>query len=451
VFLWVGARGHQWRSLQVRGLEDGVYRIALAGAPELSVSIANEAALAQQPPRLGAPRIALRRWDLDDIAQAVGAELVDGRPWDWRGAPPGPELRERVQSSWQDLRTLNAIPAPELVLVPSIPGPTLIDEASPGPHLVTVELGSGIVLGQARVQLMAGQRSEVTIVLTGDGSAIKAPLAGTLFVHPGWGKSGTNLTFQREVEPSQHIELFVITAARMAPADVPGKFRWDAGSVYPGRYVIVPSHLNTSFVLDVGPAGRRDVDLIIEEPAKGRVTVLDENGGRVGTACVRWRRQETGLHGEAEAQWNAAAGVFEFVAPCGAIVVHASQGEENSLEYRDAAANLRLQSGANDVTLTLARSMGIKVELVTLGVPVSLSMKEILGVRIRRAGEVEPGWRRAQARWVPGSDRITVTVAQAGEYELALPSLAGWGKGRTQRVQVEAGQFTPLRIELDTE
>src|SRR5262249_35446685 len=153
-------------------------------------------------------------------------------------------------------------------------------------YVVSIEIGRSwskpVVLGHALVELEAGQKSSVTITLAdppkvGD----DVPLEGTLYVPPAWGAVMPSIAFDILGRPdleSNHQRSVDFSPMQPVPGS-PGRYRWNAGLVPPGRYAALLHEFALARIIEVPPEGQHHAEIVVGEPADVRVQVLDAETG----------------------------------------------------------------------------------------------------------------------------------------------------------------------------
>jgi hypothetical protein len=239
----------------------------------------------------------------------------------------------------------------------------------PGKYVLRAEVGDWfqepLVLAGAPVELVAGETASVTLELSDRPRRGKpVPLAGTLYLPEAWGESSLALYFEPLNRPqAKEDDRLRVGLKDMEPVPgQPGLHRWSAGRVVPGKYQAKIHEFEYQQVIDVGPQGRRDVEIKIGEPVEVTVRLVDaETGAVLDAGRVHWNCQRPeGISGGGlnSAERDAETGEFRFRAPAGRIEVSTW-----SEEYVGAGEVFDVTPGASTFTLELQKGCGFIIRV----------------------------------------------------------------------------------------
>ncbi len=206
-----------------------------------------------------------------------------------------------------------------------------IESVAIGSYLVNGELGywwdEPRVLGSVPVTIAAGVQSFVTLELAPPPSFRKVPLTGTVLFPRAWGVDEFILYLRYLDEPLDGGDDHVVLSSNDME-QVPGApetFRWDFGSVQPGRYLIGSAQADHEELVEVGDNGRTDVRLVLPAPARVSLRVVDQGTGRDAEPLeLTWRPApavETGSYCADCVTRDDVTLRYEFSAPQGRILV----------------------------------------------------------------------------------------------------------------------------------
>jgi hypothetical protein len=325
------------------------------------------------------------------------------------------------------------------------------DGLPPGKYLVRAEVGEvfrdPLVLAGAPVALEAGATASVTLVLgERPRSGEPVPLAGTLYLPEAWGPSKLSLSIEPLNRPQAKKEdRLRVHLQDMEPVQgQPGLYRWDAGSVVPGTYQAQLNDFQYQMVIEVGAAGRRDVEIRIGEPALVAVRVVDaETGSNVDAGEVLWNcRRPEGIHGGGmnSVPRDAATDSYRFRAPVGPISV-----DVHPTGYLYAHQTLDVVPGENALTLEVTKGCGliITVREGDLALPWDLVDKALKIREVDGKGGMRGWQKRGQAK--------TFNLSRPGTYELKVAKLDGYAPVAPVTVEVRKGEYREHTIELRRE
>ncbi|MFO0983530.1 MAG: hypothetical protein U1E76_17665 [Planctomycetota bacterium] len=398
-FLWATALGYGWVRVEIdyeRGGEHVARLLPTSWLGELEVSVT----------------------DFDRVEQVLAHFRA-------RDAAPVAMIQVCAVEAFDRIGALQAE-----VAVRENAAPRTITSLLPGKYHVLLEVVDGgevredlAWLAEAVVELERGGRARVTLHPADDTLAVLAenesyaepvPMSGTLFVPLAWDLDALELSFDASGgDGSRVVNLHDLQAV---PGQA-GRYRWDLGHLSPMRYTVRCRGQELAEIV-LEPPGRDDIELTLPEPADVTVELIEAETGRVAPidefdSCPR----------------NQATGRFEFRVPAGERWFTLWQKD-----YELEQERILLRPGANDLTLRVRRASGVEV--------VQKCGREIIpmtdGFSLRPlGGELEggvsgPGWAK-----VP-----------PGRYEVTIADVLGFRSVAPFPIEVKAGAFLQLEIEL---
>ncbi|QDV05096.1 hypothetical protein Poly30_05910 [Planctomycetes bacterium Poly30] len=206
----------------------------------------------------------------------------------------------------------------------------------PGSYRVGLEVGDWFsqpaVLAEQEIEIVAGESTDVRLVLEARAAAIVAPLSGTLIVPAAWEIPQNSVTLRR-MTPS-------VTGARATSSfkgkrlsEVPGEdghFAFANPELEVGTYVITHFQLNWAQVFEHPPEGTLDYRLEVPPPIEVTVRVVQEGTNETpeGIERVIWcpvRPEGVEFGSMATAGKDAATGLFHLRVPEGKFTASARQ------------------------------------------------------------------------------------------------------------------------------
>jgi hypothetical protein len=224
-------------------------------------------------------------------------------------------------------------------------------------------------------------------------------------------------------------------------ADEPGAFTWFRGPIEPGTWVVAVRPFGVYREVLVGPAGRDDVDLEIEELSTLELHLEDARTGEpIPEAYVRYVR----------AEWEANGGHADYLSrdaatphrvvrtPPGTIAVEAS-----SMEHRERREEVVLRSGTTRHAMRLEPAEQVVVQFREGGAVVPID--EIGSVGLRRIGDDEPHETMYYDR--PGQT-IRLHAPEPGRYRLEVEPPDGFAPVPPREIQLARHEELEVVVEL---
>lgn len=213
---------------------------------------------------------------------------------------------------------------------------TTLTRLLPGSYRVGLEVGDWfsqpLVLAEEEIEVVAGESTDVRLILEAPAAAIVAPLSGTLIVPAAWEIPRNSVTLRR-MTPS-------VTGARAASSfkgnrlsEVPGKeghFVFANPELEVGTYVITHAQLNWKQVFEHPPEGTLDYRLEVPPPVGVTVRVVQEGTSETPEEIERviWcpvRPDGVEFGSMATVGKDADTGLFHFRVPRGKFTASARQ------------------------------------------------------------------------------------------------------------------------------
>ena len=325
----------------------------------------------------------------------------------------------------------------------------LVEHVRPATYVLRAEMGrtwsDPVVLGSASVEVVAGEVARATLDLEEPpGSPLTTPVAlsGRLIVPPSWGEEAFALNLEPLDAPvTAENTPPTVRARHMSPVDVSrGSYAWSAGRVPPGRYRVEVSPWFYKVLLDVPAGGLTDAEIRVPGPGDVVVHLRDlVTGEPVSLPFLFWSSVHPEIPGGGSASVRSTDRVspFRFRAPLGRIRVSTSI----QAGYQQASQTFEVDAGANELTLHLERSQGIRVVLRDGDAVVrSRLLTPYRAEQIDGIGE--------SVSWGAADGGIIVGVSKPGRYRVTVPDVDGFEPVPVQEVEVPAGETVELVIEL---
>lgn len=323
-----------------------------------------------------------------------------------------------------------------------------LDAVRAGTYEVLVGLGDYVenaqLLGEATVQVFAGQRSEVVVDVVPLPEVFLVPLRGELVMPPEWGLGDSPfLIFELidEVWPGQRASS--MPDLRRVPGSE-DRFTFDGGEVQPGRFVASVSQLLHTVAFEVGPDGA--TDLLIEFPPPAEVVVevvevVDEiSGGDAGATEIMWKA--VGAQGITANMLQTVAvdpesGRFVFFTAPGEIeVVPVGAG------WQSEPQRFQVVGGTNAFTLEARRGIGLRIVLMDgdTVVPFGGFAALVQAAQVDGDGVSTETYARQLG--------LEMAVSAPGLYGVQVPAVDGYLPIPLQQIRVEAGSFVEHVVQL---
>jgi len=187
------------------------------------------------------------------------------------------------------------------------------------------------------------------------------PLSGTFFVPPAWKKSRFILQFEPidVLGKTPDMQRSLSRSNMTRDPATPSFHHWDAGLVVPGRYGVKCPTLAMQWVVDTGPNGNRNVEIVVGPPVDVSVQVIEDGTGRsVEKTNVFWNASRPeGVSGGSlgRARWNRTKKRHEFRAAAGKIEVQVLNREYTTTSDRV----FDVHPNNKDIVIRVRRASGI--------------------------------------------------------------------------------------------
>ena len=295
---------------------------------------------------------------------------------------------------------------------------------APGSYRVSAEVGEWIdrplVLGQAQVELIAGARAELDLVLEAPPVLETADAGGTIFVAKGWGVRRVRAALELLATPLAGAERRQSIRTSPVPSAREGfdAFRWEREGLQTGRYELALDRPPFSAVVELPSGGRDDLDVVVPPPAELSVLVVDGvTGDEVVTDELMWspRRPEGSSGGVLEpAQRDPRGGGYLIRAPAGEIDLMLW-----AWEYQPYSATVDLGRGVQAHTIRLERGCGLVLRLVDGETPIAFPTDWYGALEA-----VEGSGHRTLVSTGPFERKLM--VSEPGTYLVDLPEIPGY-------------------------
>ena len=319
-----------------------------------------------------------------------------------------------------------------------------VDGLAPGHYTLGVELGEvhsdPIRLGEAQVDLFAGERTAVRIVLDERSQVELVALAGTLVLPAAWEIEPFALYLNLLDEPLAGQRRTTLWSLTPTEAD-PEAFTWDAGEVQPGRYAASLNDPLFREEFEVGPDGDLTLQLLVPAPADVLLDVVDAaSGERVGLGTILWNvgSQPGGSTILKVVEADPNSGLFEFRVPPGEVFVAPYGGGLVGESQRFVA-----RPGSNVWTLEVERGLGFRVVFRhgDAVVPVGGIGAFLMAHRTDAPGQ--------SSSTTVARDGLDFRVPEPGTYRVHFPAYAGFQAPAPLEVAVVAGTFVEHVVQLE--
>lgn len=502
--LRVGAPGYAWSKVEIDYGRGGDVTVELAPGGAIDATISGDYPRAAPSPRPAA--VELEGMDASEIASAI--EALAGKN-DVKGnavlrirqpyAPPPDEeefdlefalakTKERIAALSDEQRAmafpdgvvpddaalralivqlreraaklLERVEMSRLVaeLVPAADGPTRIDGLAPGRYFVTLEQGDHWnkprLLARTDVEVRAGATALAQLFVSADDRPATVPLRGRVRLSPAWGETSIDLHFDPIDVPggssADEFELDVRTGGSEAG---PEWHPFDAGTRLPGRWLVKSYGVELQQVVDTGPSGRSDVEIVFGDPADVVVHLLDDSTGTTIVVddrdALMWNgaRPDGSSGGTLEdAPWDEELGAWCFRAPAGEIEMQL-WGDAGYLFKGLDDVRVRIEPGRNEFTYRLQPLQALEVRFEVDGLPMQMSRSwEAKPFSETRAVSVASGATAHLEGW--GDSSIWFTLPDAGRWRVELGPILGIRPIAPFEVDVPARKMTVHRVAL---
>jgi hypothetical protein len=384
-------------------------------------------------------------WGRIEIDEQRGGEriLLLDRGGDLEIVPVGkvgdPGLKVRAYGS-------DYVPVFELPLRPD--RTVVVESLAAGSYRVKAEIGDywsePLVLGEAKVDVVAGTRASVTLTLKDPGPRAAVPLEGTLVLPTEWELGAFTLEFELHGTPLGGGDgRFTLESGYMQrEGAASSEWRWSKEDVQPGRYEVLLREVSFRAILEVGEAGLRDARVVVPPPCVVLVQCIDEDTGLdVPDANVSWvGALPKGVRGwsNEEAKWDESARRWRFRAPQGEVHVSVHGGR-----YARAGEKVQARPGTNDVIVRLGRPTGLRVVLRDGQTDIPWSSSGDRHPQLESAEGQE-----SYSSWSTGGGKITLHKREPGLYTLKVPEIPGFEPVPPVQVRLEKGVEKEHVVEL---
>ncbi len=474
----VHAPGYAWRLLPLDFARGGDEIVALDRGADLDVTIAGEFERGEPGPLRwddSRPQLRVRHLAADsepaldrerllERARAAIAELDEEERDELfpDGVVPDESmLLEFIEAQREAALNFRAMARLIAQRLPEPAGATRFKGLPLGRVLVALEQGehwsNPRVLAESVIELTAGTTSAVQLQVRPDDRPAGVPLAGRIRLSPSWNDSDPlDLCFEPIAVPgATSAEEFNIDVKLIGSPDGPEWHRFDAGRRLPGRWLVTSYAYDFQVMVDTGPAGRSDAEIVIGDPADAWIKLIDASSGQ--TIAVE---DKQGLHwwcqrpaesngGSLEsARFNEPADAWYFRAPEGRVGL--SLRDEAGLRYREPDDwVVTLSPGRNDLTFTLQRVQSLELRFELDGRPLpesTLAFQFEIDSSSARAINTANGKKLRGSRW--SRSKLWFTFPKPGRWRIEVAPLPGYASVEPFELDIAEGELVVHRLAL---
>lgn len=479
--LCVGASGYAWSSRKVDFELGGDVTFDLMPGGSIEVAIAGDVSLARPgddpSESIGeAPLIRVRRkpdaapepepFDLEGalaeakerIASATEGELA---MWFADGVTPDDAalramLLEEHEQELRDAETLET-EWPVADMAPSLDGPTRIEGLLPGGYAVSLERGSdwnkALVFARAEVLVVAGSTARVTLVAAPVVRPQPGPFSGRLRLSPAWGADRIDLRFEPlDVPGSSGGDEFRLRLQELAAS----RSEWhpfDAGPRLTGRWLVRAHDYAFAQIVDTGPAGRADLEIVIGDPCDVAIRLIDAATGApivsAGRHAIAWScvfPETEDWSGRGKANWSTVEVCYRCRAPAGEIMVWLDS-ELTRLYDGVARQRLRVVPGRNEVRFVLRRLQALELRFEVDGRPPADFLERFGAAEIELVS-IATGKRRRDYDDIDLDQTLCYRLPDPGRWRVEVPRIPGYRLIEPFEVDIAAQQLTVQVVAL---
>ncbi|MEQ8764281.1 MAG: RNA polymerase sigma factor [Planctomycetota bacterium] len=332
-----------------------------------------------------------------------------------------------------------------MVEVEPHPGqPIVFSSLEAGEYQIRVEIGlwydPPTRLGTAQVKVVEGQRTDVEIELDKlPDRGEKVEITGRLILPETEDMPELSLYLRPTGRPPGKEAFFISRKKLHESPDDPLALTWSA-SVLPGVWQVRINPLQLAEHFEIGPEGRRDIEIRIPELAEVLVHVVDElTREEIPGGALVWMRPRPAFEGvwSLETVTKTKPGEpVRFVAPVGNIYI-----APYAPGYREVQLERELHPGVNELTAELERESNIFVSLSCEGTNVPYGWDMPI--------EVEPidGEGQGEVKTIQRGKAV-IEVDRPGRYRLKIGPLEGFAPVRSVEVTIGEGEQLETDVEL---
>ncbi|MSR47884.1 MAG: carboxypeptidase regulatory-like domain-containing protein [Planctomycetes bacterium] len=443
---WIGADGYAWVRCELSSADSGGRVVPLDRAASLRIEVVGD------PPAGSVVRI-YEAPDLQRLAAECEAAIDAMDEADLpEGVATKAEFWELVRAQTSEvsaghegdaLETVGRRIA-ELSIDPA--EPQLIEGLPRKPLIVSCELGEWFRQPQpfVRVAVDATAGGEETVRLEVGQQVIpdRVPVAGTVYVPPEWGEVDLDVSLRPERVPFLQDDRWIgVSGPNLRPVkETPGLYSFDAGDQLPGEYILAIPDFGFERRIEVGPEGAPDLRIEIAPPGDVVVHLVDDATGMPVVIDVLrwWSVTEAGGSMRAHAVVSASdpLSTWSFRATQGAVALHVWHEPYQILEE-----HVTVVAGHNEFTLRLRRDCGCNMKLSSGGRSIGWD-EDSFDVQVTTLD----GKPFSACRF--GGGQYTVILDEPGRYRLVFRRFPGFKPVDSIEVDVRAGDFTDVNIEL---
>ncbi len=449
--LYATAPGYAWGSIEVDYRRGGEATIALVRGEDLEVEVIGEFPPLPPPKpnvfsdgewravlRLRRPieealpdleaMVAAAMWSLASLTDVqTKAAFPDGQ------VPGVAKVRAGLEQYRNEVMRHASRAVRPVEVEPERVGSTRIAGVVPGRRTVSLEYCNGWdppqVLASAGVDVVAGAAARATLVIEPPREAARrVRLAGSVRFSPAWDGDFLHLGFAPvAVTGTPVVDGFGLDLGDLQRvAGELGHFRFDAGEVLPGRYLVRSDAYRFQQVVDTGPDGTESAQIVIGDPADVVVHALDDLTGAPVRArhMLLWnckRPVESTGGGFDHVEWDEARQAWCFRAPAGEVELQLTGEPRDELEPVEPRF-FTVLPGRNEITVRLRRATGLRLSLEVDGYKIEWPGGAAWLVVLDAVYGGQPDVTAA----LSSDDVLTFRVPAPGSWRITVPSLAGY-------------------------
>ncbi len=471
--LCVSAPDHAWNSIQVDFRTGADVTIELVRGGELVVEIVGDPAPLASPRagrrdadhsaavlRLRTPSPMVEIPDADTLIAEAMTRISGLSADEMREAfpdgqvPSEEELRTELETFQKTVGSTALRGQMFAELEPDRSGTTKLAGLPEGKVLVALERGDHWdrpqVLAESTAEVVAGSTTHVTLTLQPLLALRRVRLAGTVHFSPQWESTHLDLKFEPAAVPDgSSVDEFELEFSDLKPIPgQPGLYRFNAGEVLPGRWLVVSYAYEFQQVVDTGLDGTDHAEITIGDPAEVVVHLIDDDSGQPlpPTVQLHWNceRPPESTGGSLDsAEWDGARGGWMFRAPAGHIEVSIMHPVAD--QFVDAEETFDAKPGTNEFTLRVRRANAVLLRFTLEGTDPDKFGDGLWDTALQ---SVEDDTCKVSASSCHGDDTYVFHVPAPGRYVVKIPSLPGCEPVAPFEITARRGETVEQEVKL---
>lgn len=335
---------------------------------------------------------------------------------------------------------------------PTKEGPTRFDDVPLLPLVVTAESGPDsdrpLLLAHAEILVAEGDVTRVTLDLSRfEDSRTRVPFSGTVYCSDAWGSKSPSLRFDPMMKGSAAIDEFNLRDLVRVDAR-PGLYRFDAGRVLCGAYILTVSNCDYRQLIDTGPDGTDHAEIVIADPADVVIHVVDDDVGRpleFENGLYWWyRRPDCGGATGQECDWDESIHAARMRAPAGDLELSLSSKQAREFEIAGSRF-IQVSPGSNDFTVRLRTVAFVGLRATIDGVGAPWPEPETARFTSLEASD-DPG--SLSRPWESSETELGFYVGTSRRYRVHVPKLPGFDPVVPFEVEARKGERVVATVAL---